>query len=664
MKRHSFLFNLAALVTLTASSVVFAADERTTWDSYIEVRNQMRQHKREKNLDKARSLNPRLLAVFEELLNDSTTSNGKKISAGTTAVNAVAGDDLAQANAIIEKLLALPDLKPGDKANILCVAAGIADDPVAEYEKALTIPGLEAKDEISVLSKLANRYWRADRDQRKLRAIVERVLTLTPKGKSAAKWTRILADFKAPSTSYRDPKIVEFAWEKFLNQDDVAVKDKARAHAELIETKIRLGKNDEARKLAETVKSDDAMPVATRLMADLTLLGLDADGDAPVIDENKLHSTMRSAKANPIDAYQALNEATAALKTLGEGSVARQYAEIAREMVERPNPIHLCRFMETPPLGTAGWFASDWIKDPKNGVRKFKDYRQEDAAALVTDVNADRAVSDKEKDKQFYFENTSFHMVYDDKGWHIFVLCGERDVEKRKVAGESLGALEMYFAPTPERPYYQWIVRLDTGETSFYDWSSPNRSFRPAKDFMTTETRVLGDQIGVYVFIPWEMVSDALPFDSDDDWLFEFIRWSPAGGVSWSGGTVHNTGKWGTIDWEKPAPKILSKLRERLLRLAWLKYQKSKKELVADHWASRDFGDPEFMKTTLGPIVKKLDELGKPLDDEQRLSEADVKRLWNEALNDWGNFDYLVSEARRDYLAKRLTNAELAEKAQ
>jgi hypothetical protein len=465
-------------------------------------------------------------------------------------------------------------------------------------------------------------------------------------------WLRTLATHQHPNTSYRRPATLEFAWSHYLQQPGLAAKDKALAYAELLEAKITLGKPAEAASLAAAAVADTELPLETRLMAQLVALAIAAQDTVTPAQVSEATTTLKAA---PREQYNALFAAAAVLKQHGEGRIARDYVQQAETLAKAPVPRHTCRFMPTAPLGAAGWFASDLLENPDYRVAGFRDYSQKDADALVTDVNAERAVGTAADKKAVYLQNTAFYTVYDTAGWHIFVLCGEPDLAGRQARGETLGSLEMYFAPSPERPYYQWIINLDDGTLSTYDWSSPHRGFRLAGPQLKTDTRILGDRIGVQIFFPWEMLYDTLPFDTAGPWLFEVIRWSPAGGLSWGGGRVHNTGKWGEIAWQEPPREQLTRLRTDLLRKGWRSYRQARQRLVTNYWAGRDFGDPAFMREALEPEVKRLDALGDALEAAAQPSDAEITRLSREALGDWFAFDYTVADLRRSYLERLFT---------
>lgn len=641
-----FRHYLLPLLAAAALPVCRAAAENTDpWGAFEALQKEAQQLARDKQLDQARTVYLRMQERVQAILAGDLPLE-RKLAAGLAMAGILADEgERDQLRILCERLARLPGITAGDRARLLCVQG--------DYEQALAIPDLTSADQAFVLGKLGTHYWRSDRNPERLRPVVERMLAMNDPTLRLQHWLRVLATHQHPNTSYRRPETIEFAWSQFLRLPDISAADKALAYAELLEAKVVLGKREEALQLADAAAGDETLPLGTRLMAQLVTAGLQA-GEAPMT-EQAVDQAGAALAAAPLERYQALNAAAAILKRHAEGHVARGFARQAATMAATPVPRHTCRFMAQPPLGAAGWLTSDLLNHPDYRVDNFREYSRKDAEALVTDVNAERAVEADDEKKAAYFEQTAFYMVYDTAGWHIFVLCGEPDLVGRMNRGENLGSLEMYFAPTPDHPYYQWIIDLKDGRVSTYDWSSPHRDFRPAGPYLRTDTRILGNQIGVHIFFPWEMLYTVLPFDTAGPWLFEVIRWSPAGGLSWSGGRVHGTGKWGEIDWQAPPPSQLAEMRLDLLRKGWRSYRQVRRQRVADYWASRDFGDPGFVRDALTPVVKRLDDFGALLESADPPTGETVERLFREALGDWMAFDDTIAALRRRYLEQRFT---------
>jgi hypothetical protein len=306
----------------------------------------------------------------------------------------------------------------------------------------------------------------------------------------------------------------------------------------------------------------------------------------------------------------------------------------------------LCRYVDSAPLGAAGWVLSGWAADDQYSQSRFFKYGEQDAGDLATDINVDRAGQPEGGGGSP--RRTSFSMVYDHRGWHIFILSQEPDIESIRDTGSSAGQLEMAFSPGPDGgAYYQWIIDLAANKLSVYDWDSPHRHYRSLQDHIRCETIALEDGFGTLVSIPWESLYDKLPL-AGGTWPFSVIRWMPEGGVTW-GGKVHEIGRWGQVEWQPPEPAARTRIRKTLLRRAWGVYTRQKPTLV-DYWADDTIGDPAFYAAVLAPAAKRLDERGQAIEHLDTLDQDEVAELFDSAIHDWMEFSYLVDELRGNYL--------------
>jgi len=335
----------------------------------------------------------------------------------------------------------------------------------------------------------------------------------------------------------------------------------------------------------------------------------------------------------------------------GQYEVVREFLALADRLVAaRPRNVYRCRYLADAPLGAAGWAISRWLKDPKLREARFGPYDKAHAEKLVTDVAGDRGVQEGGGSKTQ--RATAFYMVYDARGWHVFVLSDEPDIEAITNAGGSAGSLEMAFSPGFEGAcYYQWIANLAENRVSLYDWDSPHRHFRSLKGQFRCETVALKGAYGTYIFIPWTVLYDKLPIDGGR-WPFSVIRWSKDGGITW-GGKVHEIGRWGLVEWEKPTPAQRQAIQAGIVRRAWGRYVKARTAL-SEHWQDPEVGDPAFYKEALAPEIQRLDKYGTVLVGPGELTAAQVARLLTEAVPHWMEFGYAVSELRADALRKRL----------
>lgn len=328
---------------------------------------------------------------------------------------------------------------------------------------------------------------------------------------------------------------------------------------------------------------------------------------------------------------------------------ARESAQTRKTTVSK---VHACPSSDEIPLGAGGWLLSEFITEPRNLETRFEDYDQDSAKKLAADITTQRKFELNLAKRNEYRDQTAFSMAYDETGWHIFVMCGEPDLQNILADGGDAGSLEMYFSwGYLGETYSQWIIKLPKGTVRPIEWNSPHRDFRPLKDYLKIETATHENRIGTSIFIPWEVLYNKLPLNGDT-WPFGCIRWTPAGGITWSG-KVHEVGRWGLIQWEKPTPKLASSIKKRILRKAWAGYQ-TKRDGHVRYWQDTIVGDIDFYCQALLPAMEKLDQFGSKMATPDKLSFDEIELLYQDAVADWMEFDYLVSALRRTYLENKL----------
>jgi hypothetical protein len=169
--------------------------------------------------------------------------------------------------------------------------------------------------------------------------------------------------------------------------------------------------------------------------------------------------------------------------------------------------------------------------------------------------------------------------------------------------------------------------------------------------YCKSDVAVLDKGFGASFFFPWEMLYDKLPKDGDS-WRFGLLNWTRAGGVSW-GGKVHEIHKWGQVQWSGLTPERVLAIKRKLVMKGFGNYKKTR-DLLVIHWKDEMLGDPAFYKESLLPVITKLDEYGKSVGGD--MTPAQIESLFTEAVPDWMEFSYTVSELRQDYLHKTLFN--------
>ncbi|MCM8768320.1 MAG: hypothetical protein NC911_01340 [Candidatus Omnitrophica bacterium] len=318
---------------------------------------------------------------------------------------------------------------------------------------------------------------------------------------------------------------------------------------------------------------------------------------------------------------------------------------------------YLCRFVPQAPVGVGGWVQSELVKDKKNREARFYNYDIKSAALLLaTDVSAQRPFPEEPtKEKR---GETAFYMCYDRQGWHIYVQSDEPRIEQITLEnGRGASSLEMFFMPGENKEYYyQWIIKLATGEVNVYNYHSPHRYFHPLENTpgnFQTQTAVIPTGWGTTIFIPWECFYDCLPFLSGNEttWRFSMQRWDPAGNITW-GGRVHETGRWGLIRWEIPPEQEKQNILRYLIRKAWYKYQASR-DAAVDYWSCSERGDKEFYQHYLQPEITRLDLSGQQLTEIDTWPGEKLESFLKEIVPKWMEFTYQIEGLRKEYLSKK-----------
>jgi hypothetical protein len=518
-------------------------------------------------------------------------------------------------------------------------------------QEALAISGIADNQKFNVSTQIAETYIQ-EGDMKAYRKEVESLLPV--QGNDSAKLGMLLNIVKAAKKQHEEECLL-FAYEKILDMKDVKEKDLKDAYSEMAESFARRNNSDRLEKLMSRMLADQAVGSQKRFEAQAVITALSAVKSKSQMSEDYLQKNAPKATVEGLEAkdkYAALNDAAKIITIIGNYETARELMAMADKLlVKKEEKIYKCKYMAQVPLGAGGWFLSDFIKNPANRESRFEDYDQKSADMLFTDVAAARSVSGNAK-KEIYFGNTAFYMAYDMAGWHMFVVCGDPDLDGILADGRGAGALEMYFSRGASgETYSQWIIDLPGGKLQSYDWNSPHRFFRQMGDYFKSDTVTLGDKMGTYIFVPWEALYDRLPLEGGK-WPFGFIRWTPAGGITW-GGKVHEIGQWGTVEWDKPSPEQALTIRKNIARKAWGKYKKNRDALTT-HWKDNMLGDPKFFAEVMEPEIERLNKFGEKLNEPEKMTAEDVKVLPEDAVPDWMELDYLVSELRSRYLKNRL----------
>jgi len=313
-----------------------------------------------------------------------------------------------------------------------------------------------------------------------------------------------------------------------------------------------------------------------------------------------------------------------------------------------------CKFEQDIPIGVSAWSQSERVRKGIGKENRFGPYEKGNAAELANDALLERGGEAQEKSEP---RETAFWQAYDEKGWYLYIESKEplvKDLLNQLIDSRSQGhkeSYELFFAPgLKEVPYYQVYINPYRDKATYYDWAMPNPDYRSLKNGARVESLPLETGVGTFVFIPWELLYERAPLDGGE-WRFTLIRWMPfskSGGVTW-GGRVHETGQFGIVRFEKPAPAQREALQRRLLQYAWFKFQALSDQL-REFWSDPFIGDPQFYEKSLAPEIARLTAAGEQwAGDPAKLTPGQIKEAMPR-LKDWMEFDYKTADLRRDYL--------------
>jgi hypothetical protein len=539
------------------------------------------------------------------------------------------------------KILSLPDTGPKDKAEVAMDIARTYEvqkdfaKAREEYSKASGVEGLDKTVKAKVLAAIARTY-KDELDLVNMKKTMTSIAELVP-----APDYSLLRDYANLAAFMEDSKEEVAIWTQIMAIPGIANAQYADAVFRKIGVLAASKQIEEAMKLATDAAADTRMSEEQKFLAALLSAGFNAPKEG-----------MMDIKSLPVTSLNAEKQAKLYTDAAKVFMRARNY-EVAKLFGSKsdamfpaaPRNVYECKFMDKAPVGVSGWQNSDIVKDPSRRETRFEEYDKKAAAVLINDVNAVRDVGTGDAKKN----NASFYMAADSRGWHIYVHCKDDQVEQVLAGLTGGGSLEMFFVPGKGECYYQWIMRLPSGETSFYPWMSPNRNFRKMDDCFKAEVAPVDDGFGVYMFFPWDFVYDKIPKEGDL-WTFGLVNWSRSGGFTWGSGEVHELNKFGKVKFSG-VEKYMPAIKRAIVMKAFANYKKAAASATT-FWKDEVKGDQNFYNKVLLPKIEKFNELGKLVKPE--MTRADTDMLFEQAVPDWMEFDYLVSELRSEYLQNRL----------
>ncbi len=253
-----------------------------------------------------------------------------------------------------------------------------------------------------------------------------------------------------------------------------------------------------------------------------------------------------------------------------------------------------------------------------------------------------------------------FAAVCNEDGVHmLFRVYDEKapEVEAKLLGG---GAFEMYLAPGINQPYVCLLPDLGGGAPHIFQTTYPNESYRRLKaDNLDYEQELVynKDSYELFISIPWDVYYNKLP-DSGDVWEFEAFLWGRGQGGAWNGArTIHGRSDWGHLVFNLTEAQQTA-IRKKLVFRALPRYKAEKQTNARIHgcidfWKDPVLGDPEFYEAKVKPLVEHLDTY-MPLV-RLDMSDADVKKVFLEAVPYWNAMRFKVDDLREKYMREKLS---------
>lgn len=358
----------------------------------------------------------------------------------------------------------------------------------------------------------------------------------------------------------------------------------------------------------------------------------------------------QSPSLEPLDGQKQAETYFAAGKvmmSLRNYDTARFLADKAESLFEKSaDRIYNVPFVEVAPRGVAGWLNSPLRKTTSPREDRFEEYNKQAAALLINDVNVARTVVSDTATKN---APVAFYMAADSFGWNVFLEYQDEDAEQVLAGLVPGGELEMYLAPGLTEAYYQFLIGVPGGKTSFVPWTSPNKRYRKLDDHLISEVAPIKGGFGIALTIPWELIYDKLP-TADARWPFGIVNFGRGGAFTWGSGQVHELNRFGKVTFSG-IEKTLPAIHRWIVLKAFAKYKKSAAQATLV-WDDPETGDPEFFQTILEPEITRLNELGTLVN--ATMPVGDSEKLFREAVPTWMEFDYWIAEKRTAYLTDKL----------
>lgn len=492
-----------------------------------------------------------------------------------------------------------------------------------------------------------------DRNSRYLDRLQELAATYVP-GFLEKDPNRILflKRFVIPAGS--SPQFIDWAAPLMLKAPALSPTDYTAVRVAVMEALAAENKTGRFAAEASAVAADEKVPAATRLWARLTEIALKKGSTA------ELTAAMSAAGGfGMTEKSDALLRASKTLVRLDDVPAGESLYRFQQGLiVQQPRASITCHFVPRSPIDVGSWLSSPILKSKDSKAKLDRPYGDNLKFLLETDsaVMGRNTSSDTKKDSGD--SDTDFSVSCDADGLYIFL--NARDERVNEVANGLLsgGSFEIYLAPGKHNAYYTYLLNMpgNGGDPTGFQTMYPNPTYRaPSLKDGTLQAQTWRTDTGYAnsLFLSWAAFYDKLP-ENGAAWQFDAIRWTRSGGLSFGGSeSVHNRSSWGDIVFRDFSAQNLNAIKRNIVFKAVAKYKKAKTLIgPVGNWPDRQLGDPAFFKARVEPLFKTLDDSVAQVTND--MTAAQVEALFRDAVPQWMEIEYKVSDLRADYLKSRL----------
>jgi len=382
------------------------------------------------------------------------------------------------------------------------------------------------------------------------------------------------------------------------------------------------------------------------------LLLTDAKGDAEKI-------IRAFATTNLVVYAEKLSKAAKWLLKGGDETAARRVWAKREAIVPTPaQPVLDMAYWADAPHDIRGIVESERYRKAEKGYlnrrygNNLKFLIETDSALLGRQMTTDDGKS---------FRPTEIFAFWDSFGVKILVRSFVDDPVAMKDGLLDPGGYEAYLATGIDDPYH--CVMIDAHENGChddtfvtqYDNGTGFRRFSAKDRTLRVDTLYLEDGAAALLSVPWSAAFAAVPWKREA-WFFEAIHWAH-GGLSWGGSTsVHYRSMFGKLRFTGGDEASYAAVKRQLIFAAKAKLQNvqsPRQNGCVERWMDPELGDQEFYLARVKPLVTRLSAALGAVN--AKTDAAGVCKVYDEAVDETLNIEYLVSRLRTEWVEEKET---------